>query len=162
MSKEHKKKLSEAAKRRKLSPEMAKQKSKKISKANKGRVAWNKGLSNPNATKNLGKYAQKGLEGEKNPNWKGGEIKVGDYWYVYNKNLGSLFGGKYIKKANLVWYIECGELIREPYFLHHRDENKENDDIGNLQKLKRGIHSKITNLSLMRDSNGRFCKKQDG
>lgn len=160
MSEEHKKKLSEAAKRRKLSPEIAKQKSDKISKANKGRVAWNKGLANPNATKNLGKYAQKGLEGEKNPNWKGGEVKVGGYWYVYDKELGTQFsGGNYIKRANLIWFKEHGELISPPEFLHHLNNNREDDSIENLIKINLSKHSTHHFSELDRGCGGKVLKK---
>ncbi len=154
LSKDHKSKIAEAHKGKKHSQESKD----KISAKNKGKTAWNKGLSNPNATKNLGKYA-KGLKGAEHPNWKGGLIKVNGYYYVWNEELGRHFGGKYVKRADFVWFEKYGEIIKEPYFLHHKDENKENDNIINLRKLKRGSHSIITNMLLMRDKNGRFCKK---
>jgi len=128
-----------------------------ISQKNKGKPAWNKGVSNPSATKNLGEYA-KGLKGKDSPNWKGGVVFVGGYYYVYNEKLGTQFGGKYIKRANLVWYEEKGEIIKEPYFLHHNDWDMKNDRIENLTKMKRGEHSKFTTMHIPRGDNGRFVK----
>ena len=159
VSKETRKRMSDAAKNRKLSPEMAAQKSEKISKAKKGKTAWNKGLSNPNATKNLGRYAEKGLCGEKSSNWKGGKVKVGGYWYIYDKKLGTQFGGNYIKRANLVWFEEHGELIKPPFFLHHLDNNRENDKINNLLKINLSKHSEKHFKELKRDNKGRVVKK---
>jgi len=131
-----------------------------ISRKNKGKTAWNKGLSNPNATKNLGDYAKKGKTvGEKGANWKGGIVFVKGYYYVYNEELGRHFGGKYIKRANLVWYKEKGEIINPPFFLHHLNNDRTDDRIENLLKINLSVHSKIHFEELGRDGKGRVLKK---
>ncbi len=160
---EHKNKISESSKGKKLS-----QSSKdKISKANKGRTAWNKGKKCDWVTKrNLENNPMKNRFAEKHPNWKGGKIIVGGYVYLYNIKLGRHFGGKYIKRANLVWYEKTGELIKIPYEIHHINGEKQDDKFENLVKLKKSVHSHHHLINkynkMVRDEKGKFQKKQNG
>jgi hypothetical protein len=126
-----------------------------ISKGKKGKPSWNKGKKCSWSKFNLPKHKKGNLA----LNWKGGEVIVGGYAYVYNKKLGTCFGGKYIKKANLVWYQKTGELIKKPYCLHHKDNNKLNDDFNNLTKMDRYKHIGMEGNKNIRNSLGQFCKK---
>lgn len=157
VSKETRLKMSLSAKGRRLSQ----QSKDKISRKNKGKPAWNKGLSNPKAIENLGDYA-KGKSGVEHPNWKGGLIYNNGYCYVYNLDLGRHFGGKYIKRADLVWFEATGELIITPFELHHENGIKDDDRIENLVKLKKPYHSethlKERDAVVGRNNKGQFNK----
>jgi len=148
---EHKKKISIALKGRKKSLSHCLN----ISKAKKGKPTWNKGLKCSWSKFNLPEHKS----GELALNWKGGVVIVNGYAYVYNTELGTCFGGKYIKRANLVWYQKTGELMRLPYCLHHKDGDRLNDNFDNLLKIDMNRHIGIEGKKVVRNSVGRFCKR---
>jgi hypothetical protein len=47
---------------------------------------------------------------------------------------------RYAKRANVVWYEKTGEIIKYPYLLHHKNENKQDDRFRNLEKVTRAVH----------------------
>ncbi len=162
LSKEHKDKIRKAriGKKHTMETKLI------ISRKNKGKTGWNKGLTKydhpaiAKAVENLGDYAIKGKTlGDKGSNWKGGVIKSGGYFYVYNKELGKHFGGKYIKRANYNWYKEKGEMIKPPIFLHHINNDRTDDRVENLMKINLSIHSEHHFKELVRDEKGRVVSK---
>lgn len=151
---EHKKKISVALKGKKKSLKHCLN----ISKSKIGKPSWNKGL------KCSWVKVHKNKKGNLAFNWKGGLVIVNGYAYVYDDKLGNCFGSKYIKRANLIWYQETGELIEKPFCLHHKDGNKLNDNVDNLLKIDRYKHIGMEGKRNMRNHLGRFervIKKQN-
>ena len=100
--------------------------------------------------------------GKKNPNWNTGVRKADGYIYLYQPN--HPFAKKnYVKKANLKYeskinkikfskWLEYGYTKKYPkksiflqkgQIIHHRDRNRENDNMSNLKFFKsRSEHQK--------------------
>ena len=75
-------------------------------------------------------------------------MKNGDYilikapeWYK-----GKLYRGRYCYEHHLVWEKENGKPVPEGYVVHHRDGNKTNNNIENLELLKESSHKKLHGL----------------
>lgn len=67
---------------------------------------------------------------EKHPQWKGGLQKWRDGYYV------QVATGKRISRGRHVWEQVYGE-IPKGYIIRHKDGNKFNDKIGNLECISR-------------------------
>jgi hypothetical protein len=120
----------------------------------KGRTPWNKGI--PLSTKTKKKLSEAltgrkmsketcikmGLsrKGNKNYNWKGGIIEQQGYIWVRCDISELCTYHKYAKRCNIIWYEKTGEIIKFPYLLHHKNENKKDDRFENLEKVTRSIH----------------------
>jgi hypothetical protein len=94
---------------------------------------------------------------ENNPNWKGGKMLNSGYIYIrLNKkkypNLPTYRG--YIKRANFIWYKNTREIIKYPYILHHKNDNKTNDNFSNLLKITQSKHALLNKKR--NNKNGRF------
>jgi hypothetical protein len=66
--------------------------------------------------------------------------------YVYQKSKITELNtrkGRLAKRCNIVWFENTGEIIKKPFFLHHKDNNKLNDSFENLQKVTISSHNKI-------------------
>lgn len=136
-------------------PEMTK----KISLANKGKVRTDEmkqklSLSLKQAVK---EGRLKIRYGKDNPSWKGGILTLGGYIYIKYEttkekypNLPDNFPfysskrkkDNYVKRANLIWWTNTGEIIEKPYFIHHINGNKTDDRFENLEKTNRSEHAK--------------------
>jgi hypothetical protein len=53
---------------------------------------------------------------------------------------GKLYRGKYAYEHQVVWWLHNKEIIKEPFIIHHKDENKHNNTIVNLEKKTRSKH----------------------
>lgn len=80
----------------------------------------------------------KGRHDYKNNKISHGFIDSHGYMVFYNK-------GQEIKAHRVIWEQYHGK-IPKGYIIHHKDENKLNNDISNLQLVTRAQHSKIHNL----------------
>jgi hypothetical protein len=127
-SKDHKEKISKS----RMGTKLTRETKIKIGLANSGR-----------------KFSQevnkkKGLLMEKNFFWKGGK-KKNKYVYIKTDEAPELSRDKqgYVKRANLIWYIKTGEIIKSPFVLHHVDKNIENDSFKNLKKLTFKEHAEL-------------------
>lgn len=102
---------------------------------------------------------KKGSPMEKNYFWNGG-TKKHEFGYILIKTLDypQLPRDKqgYIKKANLIWYENTGEIIKKPFLLHHVDKNPENDNFKNLQKYTFKEHAELEASLRKRKNNGVF------
>ena len=107
--------------------------SKKTKQKMKGRVPWNKnkGVSiSLDIGNNLLNIIQK-ITGDKRS--KG---------YIDSKGYRRYkIKGKTYKEHRLVWEI-CYGKIQKGYDVHHKDGNKLNNDINNLEVIKHGRHSR--------------------
>jgi len=132
---------------------------KKISLANKGKIMSEetKHKLSISIKKAIKEGRLKVRYGEENPSWKGGQLILGQYYYIKEgivkkkyPNLPKDFPilsskrkkDNYIKRANLVWWKHTGEIIKYPEFAHHKNRNKTDDRFENLEKTNRSEHAK--------------------
>jgi hypothetical protein len=103
----------------------------KISKALKGK---SKSLEH---CKNIG-LSKKGIfSGDKHPNWRGGTSSYqGGYIYEF-------FEGKYQLQHRLVMERYLGRKLLKTEVVHHKDKNRKNNDIDNLELWDRKEHQKM-------------------
>lgn len=169
-----KRKISLALKGKKLgeeNPAKRPEVRKKISEACMGRIPFIKGktykeyygLKKANDIKNKISINKKGVNlMEKSSNWKNGIQNSGGYVYIHlDKKKYPYLPLDYkgcIKRANLIWFQNTGEIIKSPYILHHRNKNRSDDRFNNLKRVTQSIHAKLENKTKKRGKNGRFIK----
>ncbi len=70
-------------------------------------------------------------------------MKNGDYELVVAPKdyTGTKYRGKYCSKHVLVYWQAYGVIPKKDEVVHHKDENKHNNDISNLELIKRSIHT---------------------
>lgn len=80
-------------------------------------------------------------KGSGNPNWKGGRT-IDSYGYVKILSPNHPFKDSkgYVKEHRLVMENHLGRYLRQNELVHHRDENKQNNKIENLQLITRSAH----------------------
>jgi len=84
------------------------------------------------------------IQGEKNPNWKGGTYKyLKGYIYVYSPHHPYCNVKKYVLKHRLVVEEQLKRFLKPTEIVHHINGNKEDNRIKNLQILSKSEHSKI-------------------
>ena len=90
----------------------------------KGRTPWNKN--------------KKGIHLSRKSEFKKGNIPANYRGIQYHKNWGKVkqVNGKKIGNAKLVWEKENGKLPKG-YIIFHKDGNKWNDNITNLEPITR-------------------------
>jgi hypothetical protein len=88
-------------------------------------------LARPHSLGNLGK------RGVHAPNWKGGlNLDGSGHARIYDVEL-----QRYVRRSHLVWLEHHpGDTIPRGYVIHHRDGDKLNDVIENLEKLPLAEH----------------------
>lgn len=92
-------------------------------------VRWHKEIGISNETRE--KHSKNG-KGAMNPNWKGGEIKMGDYWYIWAPyHCRSNIRG-YVKKAIIVAENILNSFISGEEAIHHSNSRKDDDSPTNL------------------------------
>lgn len=72
-------------------------------------------------------------------------MKNGDYNLVVAPDWyrGKRYRGNYCYEHHLVWEQEYGIPVPDGYIIHHRDGNKRNNRIDNLELIKKEVHSKM-------------------
>ncbi len=100
-----------------------------------------KKMSNSHKGKKLTREHKKNIGDSKRK--KDGLKKFQGYVYVYCPEYPIKSRDRYVKRTNLVWFKETGEIIIKPHILHHKDGDRVNDDIKNLQKLTISEHMKL-------------------
>lgn len=53
---------------------------------------------------------------------------------------GKKYRGMYIYEHRLVWWLKTGNLVPSGHVIHHRDHNKHNNDINNLELISDKEH----------------------
>lgn len=56
---------------------------------------------------------------------------------------GKKYRDRYVYEHQLVWWQMTGEVVRDGYVIHHKDENKHNNEFSNLEHILRVAHHKI-------------------
>jgi len=101
---------------------------------------------------------KKRLFGKKNPAWRGGMWNHAGYVYIHKPSFITADSKGYVKRANYIWYQNTGEIIKPPFFLHHKNGDKKDDRFENLQKTTRKEHMDIHR----KDSYSRFVSVKLG
>ena len=67
------------------------------------------------------------------PNWSGGRVKVGRYWYVYEPSNPMATKRGYVAEHRKVVADLVGRPLLPTEAVHHKDANPENNDLSNLE-----------------------------
>lgn len=76
--------------------------------------------------------------------WDQGVMEPKGHFLVYRPdypNSSSLTGRA--KRYHIVWWLRTGEVIKHPWVLHHKNENKLDDRFDNLEKMLGGDHTRL-------------------
>lgn len=69
-------------------------------------------------------------------------INTSGYIYIKVENLDT--GRKYnVPQHRFIWEEANGKKIPKGYVIHHKDGNKKNNTVGNLQLMTRAAHKKL-------------------
>jgi hypothetical protein len=77
--------------------------------------------------------------------WDDGWLNDGGYFMVCRPDYPRARRGGYAKRSHVVWWLETGQVLEPGLSLHHRDGNKSNDVVGNLELMDTGDHSVLHN-----------------
>lgn len=127
------------------------------------RIPWNKGKKwNAKTRQKISRVLSDGRQsGAGNGRWKGG-IKKDKKGYIYEYCPEHPFKrqGNYVFQHRLVMERFLGRYLLSTESVHHRDGNKQNNRIENLQLISprehASLHAKKAMKSKRRDKKGRF------
>ncbi|MGC4378264.1 HNH endonuclease [Fictibacillus sp. Mic-4] len=107
---------------------------------------------------------KKVAKGSEHYNWKGGTyIHSCGYIMEYAPEHPASKPAKgYVPQHRLVMERHIGRYLTEDEIVHHKDENKQNNDISNLEILDRSTHIALHKKTVKRDKRGRFMKTSEG
>ena len=117
----------------------------KISKGNKGKPCWNKGLTKE--TDERLKKQHKNRNGRFSSNWKGGRRKIKGYVWVWVEKTNPFF--KMARRKNnilehrLVMAEHIGRCLEDQEYVHHINGTKDDNRIENLMVVTSSQHNKL-------------------
>jgi len=89
----------------------------------------------------LAKRYADGRAGDKASNWKGGRRVADGYIYLYVPNHPSATSNKpYVQEHRLVMEDVLGRFLESDEVVHHKDGNRQNNEVDNLEVKSRGRH----------------------
>jgi hypothetical protein len=88
-----------------------------------------------------GKYRST-LRGEKNPCWRGGRVKYGEYWFLYKPDHPHCRNNKYVQEHRLVMEKKIGRYLKPDELVHHINHIKTDNRIENLEIIDKSNHHK--------------------
>lgn len=104
-----------------------------------------------------------GNRGPKNPMFKGGvRINRSGYREVYKPEHPNAMEDGYVLEHRFIMSEHLGRPLTADEVVHHKDENKLNNDINNLEVMSRGEHSRLHNKDSRKTRCvlGRFVKTE--
>lgn len=117
-------------------------------------VRLNKGLPRGKLCQSCSLKGRKHLwmdnSGKKHPNWKGGRgyMHSGGYWFTWLPKDDFFYpmvgNGIYVAEHRLVMAKHLGRCLHSWEIVHHRNGNKLDNRIENLQLVTEGQHKQIT------------------
>lgn len=101
------------------------------------------------------------VRGSRHPRWNDGRM-ITDEGYVkvrvgVGHPLADCYG--YAYEHLIVWAASGRRLPRADELLHHENEDKADNRLSNLKRIKRARHSQIHAAESERDSHGRFMAR---
>lgn len=93
------------------------------------------------------------LKGELNSQWKGGRVKIGDYWYLRKPNHPNAQKSGYIAEHVFLMSQHLGRPLEKGEVVHHINEDKEDNRIENLKLVTIQTHP----LEHLTDMSDRIC-----
>ena len=104
--------------------------------------------------------------GEKNPNFKGDRLNKFGYKILYKPSHPNSDSYGYVLEHRYVMSEHLGRPLTKEEVVHHKDENKTNNSIENLQLMSHSEHTRLhrKDFVLVRDPiNGRIidCYKEE-
>lgn len=83
--------------------------------------------------------------GSGNPRWKGGRILDKDgYWMIYSPKHPFKNAIGYVREHRLVMEKFLGRYLMSIEVIHHKDENKQNNKLSNLQLFFKPDHDRLS------------------
>ena len=73
--------------------------------------------------------------------WNTGHVKKDRFWVYLPQCPRSRPSDGWVQRSHAVWWKHTGTGVPYGYCLHHRDGNKLNDAIENLQLMRHGAHT---------------------
>ena len=95
--------------------------------------------------KKFGRYCSRKCsagKGKSHSNWKGGSQIYGGYKYLWNPSHPNSNKRHYVAEHILVMTTKIGRPLKKGETIHHKDGNKLNNKISNLELLTRSEHMK--------------------
>lgn len=83
------------------------------------------------------------ITGANNPNWNGGQMHSNGYVYLKRPDHPRANKQGYVKRANLVIEAHLGRVLGPHELVHHRNGNKQDDRIENLEVMSRSEHQRL-------------------
>lgn len=88
------------------------------------------------------------VTGEKNSRWKGGQVTSQGYVYLLRPDHPHANKQGYVKRANLVMEAHLGRSLRSDEVVHHRNRNRLDDSVENLEVMTTAAHQHVHTTSL--------------
>lgn len=106
-------------------------------------------------------YILKGKSQESHPSWKGGSwIDAEGYVWVFAPEHPWRRKSKYIREHIQAMELHLGRRLTATEVVHHRDHNKQNNSLENLELKQNAVHAREhrleDNRQRNRDGQGRF------
>lgn len=94
---------------------------------------------------------------ENTPNWKGGRlIRKTGYVVVYHPNHPHNVGVNYVYEHRLIMEKKLGRYLNKNEDVHHKDGNRSNNNINNLELMSEYEHQKMHGDKRRNKITGRF------
>jgi hypothetical protein len=94
--------------------------------------------------------------------WKGGRITDKDgYILVYSPDHPHKNGIGYVREHRLIVEQSIGRYLLPSEHVHHKDEDKTNNDISNLEVSTNSEHTKKHNVSKARNKVGQYTHENN-
>jgi hypothetical protein len=78
--------------------------------------------------------------------WGEGYIDNRGYFRVYRPDFPKVWDASgYAKRSHVVWWLKTGRIVSRAHVLHHKNENKLDDKIENLELKTKGEHTEHHN-----------------
>lgn len=92
-------------------------------------------------------------------------MKNGPYILIIapQKFPGKKYRNRYCYEHQAVWWQNTGEIVTKPFLIHHKNENKHDNNFSNLEKKLIATHSREHNLERAPKPiqlNCKYCNKE--
>ena len=108
-----------------------------------------------------GRFVKGSTLGELNIRWRGGVYRSSNgYIYILRKADKTADKRGYVKRANLVWTENTGQVVKKGYIVHHKNGIKTDDHFSNLELMTYAEHAR--RIARNNWKTGRMSKQPKG